>query len=202
MNTISDTTLPAIGSPMSGGYFAGVIQTNGQRIAIIMAPKRLGELVGVWHEDEVDVPGALSYNDGLANTQAMAAAGSDIAKQALALTVDGLNDFYIPSQDELELLYRSFNPTTDKNSCWARSGINLSAMPPTYPYTPDFPVQTTLDAFKAGGDEALNTEAYWSSTQHAGSSDRAWYQCFYYGDQLSNDKSAELRVRLVRRLPI
>ena len=77
MNTISDTTLPAIGSPMSGGYFAGVIQTNGQRIAIIMAPKRLGELVGVWHEDEVDVPGALSYNDGLANTQAMAAAAVD-----------------------------------------------------------------------------------------------------------------------------
>lgn len=202
MNAITQPDLPIIGTAMPGGFFAGAIMLNGQRFAIIVAPKKTGELSGAWHEDEPDVPGAKSYNDGLANTQAMAEAGSDLAKQALALEIDGLNDFYVPSQDEAELCYRAFKPTTKRNWCYARSGINLSALPPTYPYTPEFPVQTTLEAFKSGGEEAFEKEAYWTSTQHAGSSNHAWFQIFDYGGQDYYYKSAELRVRAVRRQPI
>ena len=47
--------------------------------------------------------------------------------------------------------------------------------------------------------EEFQKEAYWSNTQHAGSSDDAWGQDFSYGYQYYNYKSAELRVRLVRR---
>ena len=201
MNAITTTTLPAIGTPMPGGFFAGAIMFNGQRIAIIQASK-LHELSGAWHDNEPDVPGAKSYNDGLANTQAMAEASSELARQVMDLTIDGLSDFYIPSQDEAELCYRAFKPTTDKNWCYARSGINLSAVPPTYPYTPEFPIQTTLDAFKQGGDEAFEPEAYWTSTQHAGYSRYAWYQGFDDGSQDDFIKSCELRVRPVRRQPI
>ena len=75
-------------------------------------------------------------------------------------------------------------------------------MPPTYPYTPEFPIQTTLDAFKQGGDEAFEPEAYWTSTQHAGYSRYAWYQGFDDGSQDDFIKSCELRVRPVRRQPI
>lgn len=194
--------LPAIGTPMPGGFFIGAIKLNGQRLAIIQAAKKPGELKGALHEDEIDVPGAKSCNDGLANTQAMAEAGSDLAKQVLGLTIDGMNDFYIPSQDEAELCYRAFKPTTDPNWCYARSGINLSAMPPTYPYTPEFPMQTSLNAFKAGGEEAFEPEAYWTSTQHAADSDYAWYQNFNDGNQYYYSKDLELRVRPVRRQPI
>ena len=201
MNAITETTLPAIGTPMPGGFFSGAIQIDGQRFAIIQA-KKVNELSGIWHPEEIDVPGAKSYNDGLANTQAMAEAGSDLAKQVLALEIDGLNDFYIPSQDEKELCYRAFKPTTERNWCYARSGINLSALPPTYPYTPDFPAQTTLDAFKKDGEEAFEEEAYWTSTQHAGNSYGAWYQHFRNGIQSLNGKSCECRVRPVRRQPI
>jgi hypothetical protein len=201
MNAITETTLPAIGTSMPGGFFAGAIHIDGQRFAVIVA-KKVHELNGAWLEDESDVPGAKSYNDGPANTQAMAAAGSDLAKQVLALEIDGLKDFYIASQDEKELCYRAFKPTTQKNWCYARSGINLSALPPTYPYTPDFPVQTMLDAFKKGGEETFEEEAYWTSTQHAGYSNYAWYQNFYYGDQLNLIKSCECRSRPVRRQPI
>ncbi|MDO8294368.1 MAG: hypothetical protein Q7T29_16120, partial [Gallionella sp.] len=81
-------------------------------------------------------------------------------------------------------------------------GINLSAVPPTYPYTPEFPVQTTLDAFKQGGDEAFEPEAYWTSTQHAGYSLTAWFQIFLNGHQYDILKSCELRVRPVRRVTI
>ena len=202
MNAVTETTLPAIGTPMPGGLFAGTILLNGQRRALIVSPKKLGDLEGVWHEDEPDVPGAKSYNDGMANTQAMAEAGSELAKQVQALEIDGLNDFYIPSQDELEICYRAFKPTTEKNWCYARSGINLSALPPTYPYTPNFPVQTTPEAFKAGGEEAFEEAAYWSSTQHAGYSYYAWFQHFFNGLQLYYIKSSELRVRAVRSQPI
>ena len=203
MNKLTETNLPAIGTTMPGGFFAGAILVNGQRRAVILSTKKIGiSLKGAWHEEEIDVPGAKSYNDGLANTQAMAEAGSGLAKTVLALEIDGLNDFYIPSQDELELCYRAFKPTTEQNWCYVRSGINLSALPQTYPYTPNFPVQTLLEAFKVGGEEAFENDWYWSSTQHAGYSDDAWYQHFDSGDQDDGDKSAELRVRAVRSQPI
>lgn len=202
MNSITETTLPAIGTTMPGGFFAGVIMIEGQRRAIIVAPKKLGELRGAWHKDEDDVPGAKFYNNGLANTQAMAEAGSKLAKQALALEIDGQTDFYIPSQDELEICYRALKPTPEQNWCYARSGINLSALPPTYPYTHEFPAQTALAAFMSGGEEAFEADWYWSSTQHAGNSHYAWCQGFGNGGQSGTSKSSELRVRAVRSQPI
>ncbi|OIR11004.1 hypothetical protein GALL_71750 [mine drainage metagenome] len=204
MNAITQTTLPAIGTPMPGGFFAGAYLLNGQRRALIVSSRKIGiSLKGAWHEDEIDVPGAKSYNDGMANTLAMAEAGSSLAKTVLEMEIDGLKDFYIPSQDELEICYRAFKPTTEQNWCYARSGINLSALPPTYPYTPEFPVQTALDAFKAGGEEAFEADWHWSSTQRAGISVYAWYQDFRHGTQGIYDfKSAELRVRAVRSQPI
>jgi hypothetical protein len=203
MNAITETTLPAIGSPMPGGFFAGAYLLNGQRRALILSTKKIGiSLKGAWHEEEIEVPGAKSYNDGMANTLAMAEAGSGLAKTTLELEIDGQKDFYIPSQDELELCYRAFKPTTERNWCYARSGINLSALPPTYPYTPEFPVQTTLDAFKKGGEEAFEDDWYWSSTQHAAGSSYAWFQFFGDGGQLSLSKRFKLCVVAVRRLPI
>jgi hypothetical protein len=203
MNTTTDPTLPAIGTPMPGGFFAGAYLLNGQRRALIFSSKKIGiSLKGAWHEDEIDVSGAKSYNDGMANTQAMAAAGSGLAKTVLEMEIGGLSDFYIPSQDELEICYRAFKPTTEPNWCYARSGINLSALPPTYPYTPEFPVQTALEAFQTGGDEAFEAGWHWSSTQHAGYSDYAWCQDFGNGHQYDLSKSSELRVRPVRSQPI
>lgn len=200
MKTATEQTLPAIGTPMPGGFFAGAISINGQRYAVILSTKKIGiSLKGAWHEEEIDVPGAKSYNDGMANTLAMAEAGSDLAKTVLMMEIDGQKDFYIPSQDELELCYRAFKPTTNKNWCYARSGINLSALNPTYPYTPELPSQTTLDSFKEGGDEAFELTAYWSSTQHADYSLCAWFQYFDGGNQDDTSEDTELGVRAVRR---
>lgn len=202
MNAIIPTTLPAIGTPMPGGFFTGAVMLNGQRHAIITASKKLGELRGVWHQDYADVHGAKSCIDGMANTLAMAEAGSELAKQVLALEIEGLKDFFIPPQDVEELQYRAFKPTRNKNSQYGRSGINVSAVTPTYPYSPDFPAQTILQAFQEGGEEAFEPELYWSSTQHADYSDCAWYQGFSYGGQLSSYKSSQLLVRAVRSQPI
>lgn len=194
---------PIIGTAMDGGFYAGRILVDGQPFAIIVAPKTEGEHDDTkWIDNYKDVPGALSYCNGLSNTKAMAEAGSNLAKWALDLRIADLDDWYLPSQDELEIIYRNLKPTADKNSCYARSGINLSAITPTLPYTPDFPLQTQAEAFKEDGDQAFDADWYWSSTRHASAYGCAWSQVFCNGSQYHYTTSGELRARAVRRLAI
>ena len=195
--------LPIIGTAMAGGFYAGRIRINEEVYALIVAPKADGEhKPTVWNKSLKSIDGAKSYFDGLANTKTMAEAGSKLAKWALDLRIGDQDDWYLPSQDELEIMYRNLKPTTEENWCYARSGINLSAVEPTYPYTPELPVQTLAEAFQASGEQAFDEAAYWSSTQHASYSDSAWFQDFSYGSQGHDNQSAELRARAVRRLKI
>lgn len=187
---------PLLGTLMDGGYYAGRIRIEGQLFALIIPPKAESEHTAIWIPNYKDVPGAKSYNDGLANTQAMADAGSKIAKKAMDLGM------YIPSLDELEIAYRNLKPSSRQNYCYARSGINLNAIEPTTPHTPEFPTQTQADLFKEGAEQAFSQEMYWTSTQHASASDYAWCQYFSYGLQDTYSKGLKLRVRFFRRLPI
>jgi hypothetical protein len=206
MNTVADPAslqLPAIGAPFEGGFFAGLVDVDGDRFALVVAPKFDGEHDDIeWNGSSARVAGAQSYCDGRANTLAMQAAGSVLAGWALDLRIGGFDDWYLPSQDELEICYRACKPTTDRNYLWARSGINLSAVPPTRPYAADFPVQTPLEAFQHEGAEAFEPTWYWTSTQHAGFDDSAWFQYFNLGLQLNTRKDTQLRARAVRRVAI
>jgi len=203
MQDITTTALPAIGAPLAGGFFAGQIRIAGQNFALIVAPKAEGEHAPAqWGEYGKDVPGAKSYFDGLANTNAMAEAGSELAQWARGLRLGGFEDWYLPSQDELEIIYRNLKPTTEENHVYNRSGMNLSAVEPTRPYTLEAPAQTEALAFREGGAEAFDDNWYWSSTQHASDSDCAWFQDFDYGDQHCNSTNRKLRARAVRRLPL
>jgi hypothetical protein len=190
------------GAPFAGGFFAGIMNINGQLCALIASPKAGGELRGAWNDSADSVAGALSYCDGRANTAAMAEAGSNLAKQVLALEIDGFADWYLPAQDELELLYRHFKPTAYHNSLYARSGVNASASPATHAYTADSPSQTSIESFKDGQVNAFDEDWYWSSTQHAGLPDYAWVQYFDNGNQYCSRKSDQYRARAVRRLVI
>lgn len=193
-----------IGVPIEGGFFAGTIQLDdGTRYGLVVAPKADGQHADtLWIDEYKDAPGAQSYNDGLANTIAMADAGSALAQWARSLRIAGNDDWYIPSQDELELCYRNLKTTAEKNYCYARSGINLSAVPPTRPYTTTLPAQTTAKPFTENGNEAFDAAGYWSSTQHAANSGYAWCQGFYGGGQNFITTNNKLRARAVRRIPI
>ena len=194
---------PLLGTSMGGGFYAGRIRIESQVFALIVAPRALGEVSDKkWITRDKDVPSAASYFDGLANTKAMADAGSKSAKWAQDLRIGDADDWYLPAQDELEIMYRNLKPGTCENYCWMRSGINLSAVESGRPYAPDIPTQTLAEAFQTGGDEAFAEEWYWSSTQHASNSASAWSQNFYDGSQLNYGKSSELRARAVRRLAI
>jgi hypothetical protein len=98
--------LPRIGAPWpgQGGNFAGIIRgEKGQPDYGLAVPTHPSTTVkGPWGPAE-HVKGAESEYDGLANTEAMATAGSKIAKQALAVRIDGHNDFYIPAHREVRL---------------------------------------------------------------------------------------------------
>ena len=203
MQTSTAITIPTPGSPMLGGFFVERFRVGEQVFALIAAPKIEGDHDDIiWIGGNKDVPGAKSYDDGMANTLAMAEAGSKIAKWALDLRIGDYDDWYLPSQDELQIMYRWLKPTTEENWCYARSGINLSAIDPTRPYTPKYPVQTPVALFQAGGEQAFDPIWYWSSTQHAAYSDCAWCQGFDGGSQGGSYKSAKLRARAVRRVAI
>ena len=203
MQSSTQEITPILGTSIGGGFYAGRILIEGNPFALIVSPKDEGEhKPSIWIPKYKEVPAARSYNDGLANTRAMAEAGSKLAGKILDMRINDFGDWYLPSQDELEVIYRNLKPTTNKNSCWARSGINLSTIEPPRPYTPDFPLQTLAECFQQGGAEAFEEEAYWTSTQHASYSDFAWCQGFYDGYQDDYDTDDKLRARAVRRLSI
>lgn len=195
MDTINQSDIEglSIGADLANGFYTGLIVSDGKLFAVITAPKVL-EFASKWGEYGQEVEGACSYHDGAANTAAMLEAGSPAA-QKISL-VDG---WYIPSRDELELMYRAFKPTTEENYTY-RHGDNPSSVPPGYPYTEQLPAQTALDAFKADGEQAFDDTWYWSSTQY--SAYNAWLQTFDDGFQHYYDKLIEGRVRPVRRLLI
>lgn len=192
-------TLPGIGQPFAGGFFTGIYQQDGKRFAVITAPAA-HELEGEWGEYGEKIVGASSLTDSRANTEAMAAAGSALAQQVLALEIGGFSDWGIPARDVQELQYRHFKPTTQENYCWGRDGENPSSLPVGELYTEESPVQTTVEIFKAGSPEAFQPRWYWSSTQR--SAHDAFPMGFGDGNQGNGGKNIELRVRPVRSVLI
>ena len=191
-------TPATLGAPYEGGYYAGQITLNGRPHAVVCAGIA-GEVKGPWHTTGKRTKGADSYSDSMANTQAMAKAGSALAKQVLALEIDGTTGWCIPARDVLELLYRAFKPTKETNYVF-RSGDNPSSLPAGYPYTTKLPGITKVKPFAAKGTEAFADAWYWGSTQF--SENYAWYQIFSYGYQDFYHKSFEARCRAVRLIPL
>ena len=194
-------TIPEIGQPFGGGFFSGITRDpdTGKRYLNITAGAA-HELVGAWGEYGVKIEGADSFTNGRANTEAMAAAGSELAQQTLALRIGGHDDWAIPARDQQEPQYRHLKPTTETNWQYARSGDNPNSEPVGLLHTEDSPAQTTIEAFKAGSPEAFQPRAYWSSTQRSANS--AFSLTFDDGNQVNDVKSYELRVRPVRRVLI
>jgi hypothetical protein len=201
MTKIISATNPAeIGAPYEGGFYAGQIAIDGHPFAIAVAPKAVGEVREVWLPSYDMVPGAASCFDSVANTIALAEAGSPLAKAVMALNIDDKTDWVIPARDVLEVMYRNLKPTAGENHSSFRDGDNPSSIPVGYPYTEEMPAQTGVPAFQKGGAEAFEAEWYWSSTQFSQGS--AWAQTFSYGYQDTLGKSGSFRCRAVRLIQL
>jgi hypothetical protein len=191
--------LPARGAELGGGFFAGLVMFDDTEHLVIVGGKAM-EKEAPWGEYGKLIKGADSFVDGLANTDAMAKAGSKLAKDIRALTTGGFKDWHIPAADVLEVIYRAFKPTTDKNYCYGRDGYNGHSVPMHLTkYTPKDPLQTAAKAFKKGGAQAFEDRWYWSSTQY--SSHYAFGQHFVGGFQNGGGKDVSYLVRPVRLIP-
>ncbi len=190
-----------IGTAFEGGFYGGKIRIGVAIFAIVWAPKAEGEISGKWLDTYTDVPGATSCFDSMANTKAMAEAGSPIAQMALSANIGGHTDWCIPARDVLEMGYRFLKPSTKKNCCSFRDGDNASSIPSGYPYTAELPAQTSVEPFQKGNTDAFEEAWYWSSTQS--SEDYAFNQGFSYGIQDYYDvKGNEGRCRFVRLIQL
>ncbi|MES2181607.1 MAG: DUF1566 domain-containing protein [Pseudomonadota bacterium] len=191
--------LPGIGQPLNGGFFAGKINCEGKNFAIIVAPKAAGFKSGIQWGGAGNLTSATSYNDGSINTLALAESNHDLGHWALALNLNEFNDWYIPSRDELEIIYRNLKPGSENNCCSFRDGENPSAIEYSerFPYTPALPAQTIAPEFQADGSEAFEGVWHWSSTQY--SAHGAWLQDFDDGYQYGSHKHGTCAARAVRR---
>jgi len=187
----------SIGEAFQGGFLGRRYKVDGEEYAVIVAGKD-GRLRGTWGEYGQDVVGARSCINGATNTDAMAEAGSDAAKEARALRLGGFDDWHVPSRDQLEMIYRDFKPTADENYCTYRDGDNPTTG--EYPYTPDSPAQTTIAAFQEGGEHAIEPGCYMSSTQY--SPHGAYVQRFVDGYTYNLGKDNEVRALAVRTIHI
>ena len=195
------SSLPTIGSPFEGGFYGGFVRVADELFAISWAPKAFGETTGRWLDSYDLVHGSDSCNDSVANTLAMAEAGSPIANWALGLLIDDHKDWVLPSRDVLELAYRHLKPGTYETACSFRDGDNPSSLPSGYPYTEATPiVRTSVAPFQKGASEAFEETWYWSSTQY--SADTAWIQGFYPGYQGLLVKKDAGRARAVRLIQL
>ena len=190
--------LPEIGAPLEGGFHGGVVRIGVACCALVWASKTAGQAeLPLTNKRELPLV-ATSCCDSLANTRALADAGSPAAQWAMSLRFGGHEDWCLPARDVLEMGYRYFKPGSRRNFCTFRDGDNPSSEPPGYPYTETVPGQVECNLFRAGEAEAFDECWYWSSTQAGPRA--AWNQNFKNGNQNdNNDLSAEGAVRAVRR---
>jgi hypothetical protein len=173
MKVLKLPKLPALGAPAGGGFFAG-IYLQGNTLRKLYVAGQEGDLVEqVWNSTTTRVKGALSLEDGLANTRAMAKAGSVLAQKMLELRIGGHKDWCLTSRDQAYTVWKNlkFNP----------AGAALLKR-------------------KGGGE--LADAAHWTSTQSAAYGASAWVQTFLIGDQYYWHKDHRDRGRAVRSEPI
>lgn len=166
-----------IGEPFGGGFYAGDIESDGQWYKLIVADKS-ADITGTnsrWKTSGSNTPNTGHLTDGVANTAAMIAAGIELhpaAKHCTEWGGGGYTDWYMPSKDELNVIY-----------------LNLGYSRPDCP--PDF---------KASGSERFEGTYYWASTQSA-TTIFAWMLSFDGGVLAEYTKASDImRVRPVRRL--
>jgi hypothetical protein len=190
-----------IGQAYGGGYYAGQIGVSSVATHyLIVGPVASAETTGKqWKTSNTTTTGTSSVIDGPTNSSNMNNASHPAGQFCEGLTIGGFSDWYLPAKNELEVCYYNLKPDTYINSL--TSGINTNAVPSRGSnYTAVTPTVTSATDFKLGGAEAYTKNFYWSSTED--SATNGWMGSFYDGNQYSSVKTANSRVRAIRRVAV
>lgn len=205
----STVPLPAIGSALGGGYYAGQISTTGSGVAdyfLIVAPLASGQsLSKKYKSSNTAVTGADSLINGAQNTADMVAAGAATVYPAAHfcndLVTGGYSDWYMPSRYEQNILYFYLKPGPQSNYVLGNNGANPYSVPTrTSGYTAGNPTTTTASAFVEGQSEAFTRTDYYSSSES--STTEAWDTDFSAGQEYPIPKNISLGVRAVRKVAV
>ena len=217
---------PIMDSSQAGAIVSGDAATTPTRYAVILSSKSMEFGAASYRWDSVSsrtIPYQSRW-DGLGATQACAAVGGSGYEafkyvNGLSYPSDGGSQWYIPSIDELDAIFKLFKPTADAlySPGSATTGGTAPVSSQTYGYNPTMdpqwlsgyasgnPAQTGLSLFKTGGAQAMTAfERYRSATEY--SATFAWYQYFSgygAGYQYVNSKTdafSDYGFRPVRRL--
>lgn len=184
------------GTPWQGGFYVGRITMDDGIYALVVADIA-AETTLQWATSAFNTPGTDSTYDGLANSNAMNAAGFPAAQYCRAYNGGGFTDWFMPAKDQLEMAYRYLKPGTANNT--TASGANSRSIPTTSNYTTTVPGQTTSAAFITGGGQAFSLANYWASTQSSSSGNA---QSFNNGAQTTFQKTSTNRVRPMRQIKL
>jgi hypothetical protein len=206
LNLIGSTFgLPTIGSAYGGGFFAGQINVSGTIYNLVVADKTVGETFGLtWGAYAVTV-GTSSVINGPTNTSTLAALGPpyNAAIFCQDLVTGGYSDWYLPAQNELEVLYYFLKPSSTSNNTSSGSNANAVAPEPiSTNYSAGSPTQTSATTFRTGASsQEFVNDYYWSSTENG--SAFAWCILFSTGELVQRYKHNFLGsnyTRAVRRV--
>lgn len=121
--------VPKLGAylPDYGGVFAGLILgDDGNTYGLIVARKSdYAPISGKYGNRGTKIDGADSSHDGLPNTRAMAAAGSDIATQVIELRIAGFDDWQIPARHQARIAVT--NAPSEIPDSWAWTSTQCDA---------------------------------------------------------------------------
>lgn len=197
--------LPAIGAAYEGGFFAGQIGVSGVATHnLVVGPVASAQSSSKQYKNaDTATSGADSVIDGPQNTADMVADGNSTVYPAAHfcndLTTGGQTDWYMPSQNELDVCYYNLKPTTSSNN--TSSGINANAVPARASnYTTGTPAQTSATDFRSTGAEDFATGYYWCSTEFDATN--ALRQFFDNGFQGYSNKTNSHSVRAIRRVAV
>jgi hypothetical protein len=191
---------------MNGGYFGGQINDGGIIYNLIVGPRATAQNGGgtptttqYKTTNTASSPTATYQNVvyGFPANQLDFTSTYPAFQFARSLSIGGFNDWYIPAQNEFEILYYNLKPTTTANTGSGYSNPN-SVPPRTGIYTTGDPAQTTATAFQDSNSESFSTaNDYWTSTERDAT--QQWYQNTAVGFHGSNNKNGAVFVRAIRR---
>ena len=197
---------PAIGTAYASGYYAGRFTIDGGATTykLIVSPKANEQSLQI-KTTFTDTGTNTTTIDGFARSNEMNTSEFPAASYCRGLTVGGYTDWYLPSRDELEILYRNLKPGVNSNNINTRQtdslghGTNTNSIPAGSAYTTSNPGQTPVDLFKAGGAQVLAASTYWSSSRAVTQPAYCWNQSIDGAQSWGTHPTTSYNVRPVRR---